>query len=463
MTIKSTAIALTAFMSLGYGVFSAAQIQRGEPPPEATAPAAQSEFFYLPESLRPNPNRTPGAVQPIERFPVAPGLEAPLLLERREVYASGARIVVIDEAGEREIPRSLREYYVGVVPDKPHIRVALSVDSTTGTARGMTISPSGIYQIVEPEGADPLLHQLRLQKNETLQGEPLSFDCSAGELPVPNTVAEWMHSPAISQRQTAAPTHSAVIAVDTDTEFNLEKFNNNQTAAVDWIADLFVEMNLFYERDLGLRLLQGDTFIRTASDSYSVTGLSAQLTEFGNYWSTNYSNVQRVMAMHLSGKSSSAYSAAGIAWVDSYCQKQSYGGSYSVNRVFTFDGAVAADDAALVGHELGHNFGSVHTHCYSPPIDQCYNQESGCYSGPASCPASGHGTLMSYCHLLGNCTASEEFHSRTVDLITNRFLANTPGCVEELNAVSSIFLDGFEAMLPQNLEFPVLLSHSRLR
>src|SRR4029079_16103839 len=86
-----------------------------------------------------------------------------------------------------------------------------------------------------------------------------------------------------------------------------------------------------------------------------------------------------------------------------------------------------AGAARTLGHEIGHNFGSPHTHCYAPPINNCYNTEGGCYNGTKICPAPATyngvtnvtGTLMSYCHLSGlaGCTSSLVFHDRTVDLL----------------------------------------------
>src|SRR6185503_11658566 len=56
-------------------------------------------------------------------------------------------------------------------------------------------------------------------------------------------------------------------------------------------------------------------------------------------------------------------------------------------------------DVLVFTHEVGHNMGTQHTHCYNPPLDHCYSGEQGCYVGPTSLPPGG-GTIMSYCHIL---------------------------------------------------------------
>jgi len=71
-------------------------------------------------------------------------------------------------------------------------------------------------------------------------------------------------------------------------------------------------------------------------------------------------------------------------------------------------------DQYATAHETGHNAGSAHTHCYSPPIDHCYNAEPGCYAGTVENPGPGGGTIMSYCHLLGWSYISFVFHPRCI-------------------------------------------------
>jgi hypothetical protein len=220
--------------------------------------------------------------------------------------------------------------------------------------------------------------------------------------------------------------HTATLAIDTDNEFMNLKFTNNTTTATNYIASLIASMTAIYERDALVRLLQGTTYLRvsTTADPYndvsSGNANGSKLQEFSNVWNTTYASIPRAVAVMLSGKQSGG-GASGIAWVNTLCGKY-YGTSFS--QVYTSGTTPSSGDVLVVAHEIGHNFGSPHTHCYSTPIDNCYNAESGCFAGTKSCPASQTingvtgvtGTLMSYCHLSGlaNCTSKTVFHPRTI-------------------------------------------------
>ncbi len=94
---------------------------------------------------------------------------------------------------------------------------------------------------------------------------------------------------------------------------------------------------------------------------------------------------------------------------------------YSFNQLFKIN--YLTGDTLILGHEIGHNLGSPHTHCYpTPRPDQCYGSEAGCYSGPTSCPGqlvingvTSNGTLMSYCHLSELRDTTLVFHPQTVN------------------------------------------------
>ncbi len=200
--------------------------------------------------------------------------------------------------------------------------------------------------------------------------------------------------------------YKAVLAIDTDTEYLLS-FSNNTTATTNYIATLVANINVMYERDLNLRLVIGTTFLRTGSDPWTVTGSPASgshLRQFRDYWNTNYPKAAypRSFAALFSGKSPGGY-ISGVAYVaSSVCGGTS---DYSFNEI-SAHGNWVWGDTLIVGHEIGHNMGSPHTHCYPDPApDRCYALE-GCYSGPTSCPAAQTingmtnvtGTIMSYCH-----------------------------------------------------------------
>jgi hypothetical protein len=387
----------------------------------------------------------------LEDWPVAPAIRRPVVLTRHDVYAPDARLVATVAGREIEVPRSRLLFFWGIAEGDPSTRVLAFLDPDEGTIGGLAVSPDGMQEIVpSPTGGRSLVAPWD-SRNPGRDGEP-AWTCAGAVSP-----DERAETPAIDAPQPLAISslHTLVVAIDTDNELLSLKFGDNLTNATDYLAQLFAALNLIYERDLFVRLLQGYTVLRVSSttDPYVQGGggnaSSAQLGEFRNYWGTNYGGVKRGLAAMLSGKQSSANSSSGIASLRVLCNS-AFG--YSFTQVFKFGGSTGATDAFVVGHELGHNFGSHHTHCFpsaAAPVDQCYNAEAGCYSGPTSCPSpftidpvnggsvSGvTGTLMSYCHLLSGCSASKIFHPESVNVIAPLVQNSVGFCVFPFEATA---------------------------
>lgn len=407
----------------------------------------------------------------LEGWPVAPGERADVRLTRFEIYAPGARIWKVDGNRRTELPRSRMAFFRGLTEDDPDLRIFVAVDPDTGRFEGLAISLRGTYEIRPFGGRRHLVTVPDYFLPENGRARPLSWKCgqSDAEAPLDLLREESAHSPAgdtpVEPLFGAALSslHTVTIAVDTDNELLLQKFSNNTTNATNYVAALIAAMNVIYERDLNIRLLQGDTNLRVLPDPYSApsdpSGLvtDAQLSELANYWFANNGGITRGLVMMLSGKSPDPFLSSGRAYVSNALCSTSLG--YSFNQVYKFAVNTGATDAFIVGHELGHNFGSPHTHNpagYNPPIDTCattsnatlFNCVTQCGAqcplrtsdGALACNAcplpttingvpNVTGTLMSYCHLIDNCDAARVFHPRTVDLITGVITPRIGICV----------------------------------
>ncbi len=377
-------------------------------------------------------------------WPLAPEVFQEVVLTRREVYAPDAHIYKIGPEGKVEVPRSRLAFFGGGSTDGK-AGVWLSIDPQTGELDGSAEVLGEVYALRRAADGRYAVAKAEAFAPEGLK--PSQFGCGTTSHDLAGSA--FLAPPPTSSlfpSKTLATLHTATVAVDTDNELMQLKFSDNTTSATNYVAQLITGMNVMYERDLNVRLLQGVTFLRISSqpDPYNQAAAGAadnnKLNEFASYWQTNNGSITRALAMMLSGKQPQPdppfASASGIAFVTPtpLCSSSS---GYSFSQVFPQPSLSASNDVKLVGHELGHNFGSPHTHCYSPPIDTCYNLEA-CYTGATSCPApttvngvtNVQGTVMSYCHISPQgCTSSSVFHQRTLDLINPIITSKVGICV----------------------------------
>lgn len=386
-----------------------------------------------------------GGTVRVADWPAAPDTRAAVVLQRREIYAPDAKVFVVDDRGQHEIPRSRLAFFFGTAEDDPELRVFAAVDPDTGSVNGFSQTREALHELHPLSEVPSLASSASLKASGGLarhlvappelfqaeRGESPTFTCGQDGAPLPfledkdemRRMAEAADSVFASAISTL---HTGTIAVDTDNEFMNLKFGNNTTTATNFIASLIAAVSVVYERDALVRMYQGTTFLRvsTTPDPYleigsDSAGRLAKLEEVSNVWNTTHVGVARTVVAMLSGKETSG-GASGIAWINSALCSKYYGTSF--NQLFVSGTTLTLFETQVVAHEIGHNFGSPHTHCYTTPIDHCYNAQSGCYSGAASCPAAQtingvtnvKGTLMSYCHLLGGCTATSVFHPRTI-------------------------------------------------
>ncbi len=343
---------------------------------------------------------TPGASVTLAPVTLDDGTDVVLELARVEPFTKDAQIVVHGPDGDTLAPLPSDIWFTGHVAGDPASFVMLARGRGL---RGIIVTGDGA-SVIGPQGdayaEKPSRAFVRsFSPQDDAPDAMRNFTCGSESLPAhsaPRALAS-------GRRPLSSVMYYAGIAIETDYELYAKK--GSVAALTQYVGDLFAAVSAVYQRDLLVTLQVNYLSIwTTASDPWVTADSLGALYEFGDYWHANHAGLSRTTAHFLSGRGT----GGGVAWIGTICDADFYTGSH-YGGGYGFTGSLSGTspsnisttywDFMAVAHEIGHNFGSPHTHCYSPPVDQCYASESGCYSGPTSVPPV-KGTIMSYCHLI---------------------------------------------------------------
>jgi len=333
-------------------------------------------------------------VQSVSLFglPLTPALNVDLELERFWAWGPGTQFVIGTDRGDVPMKAPPVVFFRGVVAGEPGSRVFLS--ASPAGLKGIIRFGNAQY-FVSPAGpqADPAnrrVHWVFDGLSPEAATPPVPFECN----PVVAPGKQLPIATGIPSGVDFVVSRVALVAIDADFEMR-QKFTTVADAAL-YVCELMAAVGVFYETEVNMKLAA--SYIRiwdTAAVSYTAADTETQLPQFRNYWESNMGSVPRNVAHLMSGRNL----GGGRAYLEEMCGGSSaYGVSGNMSGSFPRPPQSGSDlnwDLIVVAHELGHNFGSPHTHCYSPPVDLCWTQEGGCAGGAPVCQ---QGTIMSYCH-----------------------------------------------------------------
>jgi cysteine-rich repeat protein len=331
----------------------------------------------------------------VDGFPLGGGGTATLDLRRVSPFRPTTRIEIMEAGGPRLLAAPDVAYFAGKVRGEPSSRVVLVAGGAT--VRGFVASGGEVHRF-GPDGHGTHRSYALRDVDPAAYPPPGGF-CLNDAHPQLAGPAKQPAVKALAPPVAASTLRRADVAIETDRELRLKFASDDE--ALGYLGELLAAATAIYENEVGVELAFSYIRLWGASPADPWTGSDTidALNEVQEYWLDPGHGMDviagsRDLVHFVSGKDVSG----GVAYIGAICN-ETYG--FGVSQVFgSFNLASPATlwDVLVFTHEVGHNFGSPHTHCYDPPVDKCYTVEDGCYSGPV---VASRGTIMSYCHLLG--------------------------------------------------------------
>ncbi len=295
--------------------------------------------------------------------------------------------------------------FKGQISDDPNSFVFLAV-TDDNKANGIISAGSGERYILS-EGSASQTGDIMTIHKETASATLPDFPSFCGvedDAGFTKSLKNQLSQSAAILNQT---TRLAEIAIDGDLKY-VELFDNS-TDAQNYAIQMIGAVSAIYIRDFDIKLEV--SFLRLWTSGGEPFD-AASLSSFANYWTANENPNDYNIVHLLSGRRNLPF--GGIAYLSGTCLTDF---SFSISGYLngSFPSPLDAPhlgnwDVIVAAHEMGHNFGTGHTHDesnYSPPIDSCATGFST------------QGTIMSYCHIHPGYTTNTDlrFHGRVRDYV----------------------------------------------
>jgi hypothetical protein len=396
----------------------------------ATALEASSSVI---ESLgrRPGPKRLPG-------MPLPEGGTATLLLEPMSVLAPGARIVANNRVETTPITLPAVAVYSGYVEGDPESLVMVSVENS-----------ASLHAFVERPGKEPVIYEplesggywmAQPRKEALLRGRCLGARHSEE---IPNAFLEAIGQ---ARRAQKGPNPEQMLElevfVDLDHDMYTTAFASDEAAAARYIIDVMAAVSAIYRRDLNVHVTLTGGMVWTAPDPFNVglegseDPISDLLDNYIAEGRANRGGIQRDV-FHL--MTTIGFAGEGIAEFEALCRTPDRGFGLSSMRRETFTLPITlayVEDITTVAHEIGHNCGAEHSHCYG--VDCCANDSTpGCPTCSPEAPAVG--TIMSYCNTIFGGSITMKFDDTAVRGAIRDYMESRTACITPIDLKTDSF------------------------
>ncbi|MBX7046050.1 MAG: T9SS type A sorting domain-containing protein [Ignavibacteria bacterium] len=356
-----------------------------------------------------------------------------LEMVEQKVFSENSSVYEINGDAKTKVPFTPGISYTGIVKGKPNSVATASVFNNFVTA--IVSDETGNYVLGSvPAGDGKPFSENYVYYNDNDLSSLNNFKCSVegqeekfskNALTESYNAQHSFNNPGKNDARTS-------VKVYFEADYKMyQDFSSSTSNVASYIQAMYNSVITIYQNE-SIPTTISDIGVWTSTDPYAnMTDNEQILIKFGNNKRDNFpGNLAQLLSTRTDTQ------GGGIAWINILCIPYQSDGSGRYSFCFiepTYNNyPVYSWTVNVVAHELGHNFGSWHTHsCHWPTnfsstgaIDSCYQAEGNCFFGTRPNP---NGTIMSYCHLNGAVNFLYGFGPMPGDTIRLRY--NQAACL----------------------------------